>query len=147
MQITLNQKVAAIVGGTIAVAVAVGGGTIAYNNHKAAQEKKAAELAYANRPIIEVSCTMNGYGQGECNFTNSGKSTGAKCGTINVQGPGVVQSDKFCSGMVQPMSTEKVEFKIPAVDELCDNGFEDWRDKCSFDFYEAAPNGAATTNV
>jgi hypothetical protein len=147
MQITLNQKVAAIVGGTIAVAVAVGGGTIAYNNHKAEQAKKAAELAYANRPIIEASCTMNGYGQGECSFTNSGKTAGAKCGTINVQGPGVVQSDKFCSGMVGPMSTEKVEFKIPQVDELCDNGFEDWRDKCSFDFYESGLQGGETAGA
>ncbi len=147
MQITLNQKVAAIVGGIVVIAVAVGGGIATYNKMQAEKAKEAAELAYANRPIIEASCTMNGYGQGECNFTNSGKTEGAKCGTINVQGPGVVQSDKFCSGMVQPMSTEKVEFKIPAVDELCDNGFEDWRDKCSFDFYEAAPNGGATTNV
>ena len=103
------------------------------------QAKKAAELAYANRPIIEQSCILNGLGNGECSFTNTGKTAGAKCGTINVQGPGVVQSDKFCSGMVQPMSTEKVEFKIPAVDELCDNGFEDWRDKCDFDFFEAQP--------
>jgi hypothetical protein len=147
MQITLNQKVAAIVGGTVVIAVAIGGGIATYNKHKAEEAKKAAELAYANRPIIEQSCLMDGYGSGECSFTNSGKTAGAKCGTINVEGPGVVQSDKFCSGMVQPMSTEKVEFKIPAVDELCDNGFDDWRDKCSFDFYEAAPNGAATTEA
>ena len=43
-------------------------------------------------------------------------------------------SDKFCSGQVQPMSTEKVEFTIPAVDDLCDNGFNPWSDKCTFDF-------------
>ena len=144
MQISINQKVAAIVGGTVVIAVAIGGSIATYNKMQAEKAKKAAELAYANRPIIEASCTMNGYGQGECNFTNSGKTAGAKCGTINVQGPGVVQSDKFCSGMVQPMSTEKVEFKIPAVDELCDNGFDDWRDKCNFDFYESGLNGGDT---
>ena len=144
MQITLNTKVAAIVGGTVAIAAIIGGGTIAYNNHKAAEEKKAEELAYANRPIIAESCTMNGWGVGECNFTNTGKTAGAKCGVINVQGPGVVQSDKFCSGMVEPMSTEKVEFKIPAVDELCDNGFQSWTEKCNFDFFESGLQGGET---
>ena len=144
MQITKNIQIGAAVVGAILL---ISGGAAYKKNQDEVAAKKAAELAYANRPIIEQSCVMNGLGEGECNFTNSGKTEGAKCGTINVQGPGVVQSDKFCSGMVQPMSTEKVEFKIPAVDELCDNGFEDWRDKCSFDFYEAAPNGAATTSV
>jgi hypothetical protein len=144
MKITKTQQIiAGVIGATLII---VGGTTIKKQQDEVAA-KKAAELAYANRPIIEQSCVMNGLGEGECNFTNSGKTEGAKCGTINVQKPGVVQSDKFCSGMVEPMSTEKVEFKIPAVDELCDNGFEDWRDKCSFDFYEAAPNGAATTSV
>jgi len=136
MQITINQKVAAIVGGTVALAVAIGGSTIAYNNHKASEAKKAADLAYANRPIVEQSCTMNGYGEVKCNFTNSGKTAGALCGYISVQGPGTVTSDKFCSGVVQPMSTERVEISIPAVNELCDNGFESWTKKCDFSFIE-----------
>lgn len=134
MNITLNTKVAAIVGGTIAVAVAIGGGIITYNNHKAAEEKKAAELAYANRPIVEEACTMNGYGQGSCDFTNVGKTQGALCGVIVVHGPGTAQSSKFCSGQVEPMSTRNVEFKIPAVDKLCEDGYKDWRDVCSFEF-------------
>ena len=72
MNITLNTKVAAVIGGTIAVAAIIGGGTVAYNNHKAAEEKKAAEVAYANRPIVENACVMNGYGKGNCDFTNVG---------------------------------------------------------------------------
>ncbi len=144
MQITKTQQ---IIAGVIGTALIISGGVALKKQQDEVAAKKAAELAYANRPIIEASCTMNGYGQGECNFTNSGKTAGAKCGTINVQGPGVVQSDKFCSGMVQPMSTEKVDFKIPAVDELCDNGFEDWRDKCSFDFYESGLQGGETTGA
>jgi hypothetical protein len=136
MQISKTQQItASVIGGL----VILGGAISAKVSFDKEQAKKAAELAYANRPIIEQSCILNGLGNGECSFTNTGKTAGAKCGTINVQGPGVVQSDKFCSGMVQPMSTEKVEFKIPAVDELCDNGFEDWRDKCDFDFFEAQP--------
>ena len=141
MTLTQNQKVAIFAGGGVAVIGAFIAAIATVNNIQEQERKKAAELAYANRPIIEASCLMDGYGKGECSFTNSGKTAGAKCGVINVQGPGVVQSDKFCSGMVQPMSTEKVEFKIPAVDELCDNGFEDWRDKCGFDFVEDGLNG------
>jgi hypothetical protein len=134
MNITLNAKVAAIVGSTIAVAAVITGGTIAYNNQKAAEAKKAAELAYANRPIVDEECTMNGYGKGSCNFTNIGKTAGAKCGHIQVNGPGIATSAVFCSGQVAPMSTTKVDFNIPQVDELCDNGFESWTKKCSFAF-------------
>jgi hypothetical protein len=136
MKLTLNTKVAAIAGGVIALAVAVGGGTVAYNNHKAAEAKKAAEMAYARRPIVENYCVMNGFGVGSCDFTNSGKTAGAVCGVVQVNGPGTAHSSKFCSGVVQPMTTEKVEFNIPAVDELCDNGFESWTEKCSFDFIQ-----------
>jgi hypothetical protein len=38
------------------------------------------------------------------------------------------------------LHTQNIEWK-----EL--RKFDDWRDKCSFDFYEAAPNGAATTEA
>jgi hypothetical protein len=133
MQITKTQQ---IIAGIIGATLIIVGGTTIKKQHDEAAAKKAAELAYANRPIVEESCVMNGWGQGECSFTNSGKTAGAKCGTINVQGPGMAQSDKFCSGMVEPMSTEKVEFKIPAVNELCDNGFESWTKKCDFTFVE-----------
>jgi hypothetical protein len=34
------------------------------------------------------------------------------------------------------MTTEKVEFSIPAVNELCDNGLESWTKKCSFTFVQ-----------
>ena len=136
MNITINTKTAAIAGGAIALIAMIGGGTVAYNNHKAAQAKKAAEVAYAQRPIVEASCVMNGYGKGDCSFTNTGKTPGAKCGNIHVDGPGTVFSDKFCSGQVQPQSTTKVEFNIPAVDKLCDNGFGPWTDKCNFSFVD-----------
>lgn len=134
MNININTKVLAIAGGTIALIAAISGGTVAYNNHKAAEAKKAAELAYAQRPIVDASCIMNGYGKGHCDFTNTGKTTGAQCGNIAVTGPGMAYSDKFCSGQVPPQSTAKVEFNIPAVDDLCDNGFNPWNDKCTFDF-------------
>lgn len=92
------------------------------------------QQAYENRPIITEECVMNGFGQGNCAFTNTGKTAGAVCGVIKVIGPGTAESSKFCSGQVQPMSTEKVDFTIPEVDELCDNGFESWTEKCDFTF-------------
>jgi len=149
MKITLSTKLVAIVGGIIAAGVVIGGGTVAYNNHKAAEAKKAAEIAaaeaYAKRPIIEApACVMNGYGKGDCSFTNTGKTAGAQCGYISVQGPGVVTSDQFCSGSVQPYSTTKVEFDIPAVNDLCDNGFESWTEKCEFTF---VPSGGGQNAV
>jgi hypothetical protein len=135
MNITLNTKIVAIVGGIVAAGVVIGGGHVAHNNHKAAEAKKAAEAAYANRPIIEhPACVMNGRGEGDCKFTNTGKTAGAQCGYIEVQGPGIAKSEQFCSGSVQPYSTNNVEFDIPAVNELCDNGFESWTEKCEFTF-------------
>ena len=92
------------------------------------------QQAYENRPIITEDCVMNGLGQGNCTFTNTGKTAGAVCGIIKVAGPGTAESSKFCSGQVQPQSTEKVEFHIPEVDQLCDNGFESWTEKCDFTF-------------
>jgi hypothetical protein len=130
MNITINTKVVAIAGGTVALAVAIGGGVMAYNKHKAAE-------AHAQRPIVENACVMNGYGEGHCNFTNVGKTAGAVCGNIQVDGPGTVYSNKFCSGVVQSMTTEKVEFSVPDVNELCENGFESWTKKCSFNFVES----------
>jgi hypothetical protein len=142
MKFTVLQKV--IVGGLTAAVIIVGGSYIKAQ-HDEAEAKKAAEIAYANRPILDKECVMNGYGKGSCDFTNVGKSAGSMCGKIEVQGPGNVQSNVFCSGQVQPMSTEKVEFNIPTVDELCDNGFGDWRDKCEFSFIESGLGGGKTT--
>ena len=147
MKIEIATKTLAIAGGVVVVLGGAIGGFHAYNGFKAAEEKKAAELAYANRPVLTEDCVMNGYGSGSCDFTNTGKTTGAICGVIVVQGPGTAQSNKFCSGQVEPMSTEKVEFKIPAVDKLCEDGFKDWRDVCNFDFVRDGLDGEKTVGA
>ena len=141
MKLEITTKTLAIAGGIVVTLGGAIGGFHAYNAHKAAEEKKAAELAYANRPIVEEDCRMNGYGVGSCDFTNTGKTEGAICGVIQVSGPGIVNSSKFCSGMVQPMSTNKVDFNIPPVDKLCEDGFKDWRDVCDFTFIRDGLNG------
>ena len=117
-------QIAAIVGLN---AFAVFSGFVVSSNYSKQQ-------AHENRPIITEDCVMNGFGQGNCTFTNTGKTPGAVCGVIQVMGPGTAESSKFCSGQVQPQTTEKVEFHIPQVDQLCDNGFESWTEKCDFTF-------------
>jgi len=139
MNININNKLVATVGSIIAAGVVIGSSYVAYTNHKAAEAKRAAEIAaaeaYANRPIIGFpACVMNGRGEGDCKFTNTGKTAGAQCGHIEVQGPGVAKSEQFCSGSVEPYSTNSVEFNVVEVNELCDNGFESWTKKCNFNF-------------
>jgi hypothetical protein len=142
MKFTKTQQ---IISGVVGAALIFSGGVAFKKQHDEAEAKKAAEIAYANRPILDHECVMNGYGKGSCDFTNVGKSTGSMCGEIEVQGPGNVQSNIFCSGQVEPMSTEKVEFNIPAVDDLCDNGYESWTKKCDFTFIESGLGGGETT--
>ena len=117
-------QIAAIVGLN---AFAAFSGFVVFSNY-------SKQKAHENRPIITEDCVMNGFGQGNCTFTNTGKTSGAVCGVIRVMGPGMVESSKFCSGQVEPQSTRKVEFHIPEVDQLCDNGFESWTEKCDFTF-------------
>jgi hypothetical protein len=147
MNISINNKIATIVGGSVAAVAIIVGGTVAYNNHKAAEAKKAAELAYANRPIVEDACVMNGYGKGSCDFTNVGKTAGAVCGVIQVDGPGTTYSNKFCSGMVQPQTTTKVEFHAPTVEKLCSDGFKDWREVCEFTFMSEGESAGSTVGA
>ena len=141
-----NTNKIIIAGVSVALAVTSIAGGIAFKNAKdEAAKKEAARIAYENRPIIEhPACVMNGRGEGDCKFTNTGKTAGAQCGYISVQGPGVVYSEQFCSGLVQSYSTNKVEFDIPAVNELCDNGFESWTEKCEFSF---VPNSGGQNSV
>ena len=109
MNLTKTQK---IIGGVAAgVVVLVGGvaGFFAKVQHDENVKKEAARLAYENRAIVEEDCIMNGYGQGNCSFTNIGRTTGALCGVIRVDGPGTVTSSKFCSGprRLQPLARRR----------------------------------------
>ncbi len=78
---------------------------------------------------------MNGFGNGDCSFTNTGRSAGSVCGVIEVSSilGGKIRSNSFCSGNVQSRSTAKVEFSIPSVDSHC-SGELPWNSMCSFDF-------------
>ena len=89
---------------------------------------------------VSYSCTMNGLGEGECSFTNTGSFKGSVCGKIVVvknENEGIrEESGLFCSGEVPAKSTTKVSFSIPQVNGLCSELFKSWTDVCSFYFDE-----------
>jgi hypothetical protein len=94
--------------------------------------------AGCGKSSIAEECTMNGFGQGSCSFTNKGSAAGAVCGRIALRNSGtqaVERGAPFCSGEVAKMTTTKVEFSLPAVRTLCksDDGGA-WSDVCAFRF-------------
>ncbi len=95
-------------------------------------------------PNMEVQCSMNGFGQGECSFTNTGTGAGALCGTVDVGSTAIgktelIQSSKFCSGQVEPSTTKRVEFTVPNVRDHCSDGEKAWNEVCDFVFRSDDP--------
>lgn len=83
---------------------------------------------------LTQDCTMNGFGQGSCSFTNKGDAKGAVCGHIEVSdGEKSEESSDFCSGEVGKQSTSKVDFSVPGVRTLCAGGGS-WIENCDFTF-------------
>lgn len=111
------------------------------------------------QPELKSSCTMNGLGNGTCRFTNLGPEQRALCGRIvvlrsepptalpdypnaaqaerfSIQALGVVASEIFCSGQVQPKETKSVDFIAP-LSSLCGGAKTDvWSDLCTFSFLD-----------
>lgn len=115
-------------------------------------------------PKLEPDCSMNGFGQGTCSFTNTGSSAGGVCGYLVVSrtltassparrrdGPeatdsreaqrdavqllGFVRSSVFCSGDVGSRETKAISFGVGLVPELCEGrDGSSWRDNCEFEF-------------
>lgn len=85
---------------------------------------------------IGQSCTMNGLGEGTCDFTNTGDGKGAKCGQIVVHGnTGQSEhSSPICSGELAQRSTSRVSFTVADVRQLCDVPGRSWSDVCKFTF-------------
>lgn len=96
----------------------------------------ALALTGCGKAKLDESCTMNGLGKGSCIFTNTGTASGHMCGRIVVERTATPKKDAhspvLCSGEVQKQSTQKVEFDIPAVHDMCNDGSGSWRDQCEF---------------
>jgi hypothetical protein len=105
--------------------------------------------------VIEQSSIMNGRGEGTSTFTNVDTKEGNLCGYIIVaqKNPSYPEnspeeyigsremSGTFCSGLIQPKSTVKIEFTIPKVKDIClerrfaKYGWSEWMDACDLYFH------------
>lgn len=105
---------------------------------------------------VSADCTMNGFGQGECSFTNTGFFSSSVCGRIEVYSKlthSTVRSSLFCSGSVGGNSTTEVKFSVVDVPKACNpppksyqeilDGYNEtgkfptnppWSEFCSFTF-------------
>jgi hypothetical protein len=96
-----------------------------------------ALLSGCGKADISQDCTMNGFGEVTCNFTNKGDGEGSLCGTIVVHDKWgrSERSSMFCSGVMGERSTKQVEVSVPAVRELCDHSWaKTWTEVCGFTF-------------
>ena len=73
-------------------------------------------------PKIDVTCSINGFGSGECQFTNTGNASGTLCGKVIITSKLLesTESKTICSGKVEHSSTNTVSVHIPGMKELCD---------------------------
>lgn len=90
-------------------------------------------------PELKINCTMNGFGSGECSFTNvNNYLSSAACIKIELYrvNVGLVSSSSaICSGEVGRMETKTVSFSLPDVSEKCTpdyNSNQSWADICNF---------------
>lgn len=88
------------------------------------------------QPNLNVECSMNGLGNGVCDFTNTGEGSGALCGEVTVvdKNGREIKSSVFCSGNIERSTTKRVEFAVGGVSEFCAADGQSWSDVCSFTF-------------
>ena len=88
---------------------------------------------------LDPDCTMNGYGEGQCVFTNTTKRTARACGRIRANcsttGSRLRSSALFCSGDVAPGESRTRSFTVPGFDYNVPV-VGDWRDSCWFYWVE-----------
>ena len=88
-------------------------------------------------PAQEPECTMNGFGQGSCIFTNSYPFPWRTCGRIIVErgSKEVARTETFCSGFVGPKSSVSMPFSAPYTRDGCETELpKRWSDVCGFTF-------------
>jgi hypothetical protein len=104
----------------------------------------AAGCGDKTEPELEVSCTMNGFGDGACAFTNTSDSPASLCGKVLVYRNEVINSSSrqltpvtdsatLCSGSVQGKSTASIEFHCHGM-YGCEDRLFPWSLVCDFVF-------------
>ena len=94
---------------------------------------------------IVAECTMNGFGHGQCSFSNVGTARGAGCGkgvAYRIQGEPanwddgmIIYGPILCTGDLTPSSTTQQVFSIPQTSLLCiDHNRDVWTHNCEFQY-------------
>lgn len=88
------------------------------------------------KPEINVSCSINGYGSGECTFTNTGNASGKVCGKVKLVNTvsywkKPIYSETICSGKVEESSSVAVSVHLSGASDLCD-----YSSSCSYAWEE-----------
>lgn len=96
---------------------------------------------------IEASCQVNGGGEGQCQFTNTGWTPGAQCIDVSLRNPqgGTVRSGPVCSGRVWPSDTAEKNVML-VIGHTCDGplGFPDLSKVCTMDIRNVDSSDADT---
>jgi hypothetical protein len=102
----------------------------------------AFSLNACGKPNISNECSMNGFGNGECSFSNRGTAEGAVTITVTVRNhqTGGTVSAKLDSGLVGKGDVRERKLVVPGVHDLCKPASHDnsWTDVCSFTTTEGA---------
>jgi hypothetical protein len=90
-----------------------------------------------------AACTMNGFGAGECTFTNRGFVPQRMCGHVTVTesyGSSSADSPPLCTGFVWPKSSAQQSFVVSETRKMCSAKKDPfglastWSEACSFTF-------------
>lgn len=93
--------------------------------------------AVRGSPEIVDDTVMNGWGHGTATFTNRGRREGSVCGHVLVVcGRGSRESPTFCSGVIGPNESKRVEFTVPEMHRIVPYG-RAWDDDCHHIFLHA----------
>jgi len=98
----------------------------------------AFTLSGCGKANIETSCTMNGWGSGECEFLNVGTAEGSteiEVTVHNVKTGTIVGSTRLKSGLIKKGDVRSRSLLVSGVKGGCDADFsagETWQDVCTF---------------
>lgn len=93
-------------------------------------------------PQMWTSCPMNGFGSGECTFTNRGIVPDRVCGKVTVKrtmNGETASTPTICSGWLLPSSSVQISFVLPDTRSVCATPYyshQEWSDVCKFGFAE-----------
>lgn len=88
-------------------------------------DKKLAGWSLFGEAQIDASCGINGFGAGNCTFTNTGDGSGSVCGVVVLTDHrgDTIESGTICSGKLEPSSSKSVNVHISGADDHCPRSY------------------------